>query len=592
MEGGESTTASTPMQVDTSGHDEGGESRDKIAPALLRSATHRTPRSVGFRSALFEDGRKESISFPEEGEGQAEAEISTPVRRNRLRSERTSGAVVKCWEILSRTKPGLRSDKDVDDLLEIFSKVHSFHQVPLKVRRELCNQLESVRLPEESSMQRVGEAILAGSPSVASKEDMAEAFQRELQRQRSLSQFNAGGGSEGGAVSEEEEGEEGRNEEADFFCMVLKGKVEVRKTRKTELRQSILSQSPMDLLRSRGMTEGSLKRAKMGKLVTTMGVLDYCGIEDLLTRDGDMPINPPPASKPVTPEGSESELNRPPASLDIDKRFFHRTLVAVNDSKLAVLRRSAYIRVIGSHTSISNFAYPKDCREILEKAGNERTEEEQRRLESVILAHSKGKNSFFQSLPNEMSLQICKAMTIRELEPEEIVFRQGSDGKALYIILSGSVSIHRMSKNELVQATSAEKSTRFAQHGDTEVDFACHPILSVYGPCLAVLGPSDIFGELALTQGGHRQATVIARERTFLISIVSDDYNKILKKMTENEQRRNLSYLSSVAIFRHWEKSDLLSLSYAMKKVSFSPKQVVIEQGSHSCDTMYFITDG
>lgn len=109
-------------------------------------------------------------------------------------------------------------------------------------------------------MQSVGPRRSKDIPSKGTKEEMAEAVQRELIRQRSMSTASE-------AISENEGGDE-EGSETDFFCLVLKGKIEVRKTRKTELRQSILSQTPMDFLRSRGMTEGSLKRAKMGKLVT------------------------------------------------------------------------------------------------------------------------------------------------------------------------------------------------------------------------------------------------------------------------------------------------------------------------------------
>ncbi len=98
---------------------------------------------------------------------------------------------------------------------------------------------------------------------------------------------------------------------------------------------------------------------------------------------------------------------------------------------------------------------------------------------------------------NLNALEIRKLIQVgyqRNLEPEEILFKENQAGDAFYIILSGSVEVY------------VEKINKH----------------------LANLDSGSFFGELSLMLGLPRTATVKAREKTILFGINQENFKKLL----------------------------------------------------------------
>jgi CRP-like cAMP-binding protein len=101
-------------------------------------------------------------------------------------------------------------------------------------------------------------------------------------------------------------------------------------------------------------------------------------------------------------------------------------------------------------------------------------------------------------LPPEDIEEILSCIRLRPLTPGEILFRAGDEGDALYIVSKGNV--------EVLEDGHGAKA----------------------GHLLAVLGPGQAFGEMALLNGGPRTATIRATGDTELLAIEKQDFDTLV----------------------------------------------------------------
>ncbi len=90
---------------------------------------------------------------------------------------------------------------------------------------------------------------------------------------------------------------------------------------------------------------------------------------------------------------------------------------------------------------------------------------------------------FFANLPDEHATELAKSLVPRRFAPGQVIFHLGDPGGLLYLISRGKVKI---------------------SHTTTEGQEVV----------LAILGPGDFFGELALLDDAPRSATAVALEAT------------------------------------------------------------------------------
>ncbi|GMF45859.1 unnamed protein product [Phytophthora fragariaefolia] len=155
----------------------------------------------------------------------------------------------------------------------------------------------------------------------------------------------------------------------------------------------------------------------------------------------------------------------------------------------------------------------ESCRRALAQDGEQRSQMDLQAL-GVWFQTTKLKitTDFERLQPSELDL-LCRRMTCVTFHPDEIVFRQGDEGDALYIVFSGTVEV-RVSQRilgEVVEVTVCE------------------------------LSKGDYFGERSLLNNDVRAATVLSKSATELVKITRNDYNLMLK----NDQ---LEFLSRMQI--------------------------------------------
>ncbi|MBI5898147.1 MAG: cyclic nucleotide-binding domain-containing protein [Rhodocyclales bacterium] len=101
----------------------------------------------------------------------------------------------------------------------------------------------------------------------------------------------------------------------------------------------------------------------------------------------------------------------------------------------------------------------------------------------------------------------------RSYLPGEVIFDEGEEGQAIYIIASGEVLISRQEQSELVAVQAGGDLPRRRQ-GDTGR--------------VAQLGPGTFFGELALLDNSPRSAQARAAGACQLIVFFRDDFVGLL----------------------------------------------------------------
>jgi CRP-like cAMP-binding protein len=111
-------------------------------------------------------------------------------------------------------------------------------------------------------------------------------------------------------------------------------------------------------------------------------------------------------------------------------------------------------------------------------------------------------SSFFSALGPDAIAQIAALCTSRKLSDGEILFLKGDPGDALYGVRRGQVVI----------TTTTDTGRQFT---------------------LNILGPGDIFGEIALLDGHPRSADAVASGPVELFMIRRSDFQDLLKRQPE-----------------------------------------------------------
>ncbi len=120
-------------------------------------------------------------------------------------------------------------------------------------------------------------------------------------------------------------------------------------------------------------------------------------------------------------------------------------------------------------------------------------------------------SSLFKGLPGDIIDKIAKLRVRRRLEPDAVLFRKGDPGDALYGVMAGRLRIHAN-----------------ASDGRDAL--------------LNIMGPGDIFGEIALIDGLPRTADATAIDRVELMVLRRAEFLDLLRR--ENELGLHLLQLT------------------------------------------------
>lgn len=186
-----------------------------------------------------------------------------------------------------------------------------------------------------------------------------------------------------------------------------------------------------------------------------------------------------------------------------------------------------------------------------------RTDGELLVLEEILI-----RMKFVSELSLEKRLDLCRIMGHLKVAADTRIFRQGDPGTDFYVILHGSVNV--LIKDPV-----------------TGVD---NVVATLYG--------GDSFGELALLQEGNRRAaSIVARDDCEFLTIGREDYNGILRDVSESYFAEQVSFLKELTLFKGVASATVQSVAYVLSMRDYPRNTVVLRQGSE-CEDIYFVVSG
>ncbi|KAJ8323712.1 Rap guanine nucleotide exchange factor-like 1 [Batrachochytrium dendrobatidis] len=156
----------------------------------------------------------------------------------------------------------------------------------------------------------------------------------------------------------------------------------------------------------------------------------------------------------------------------------------------------------------------------------------------------------FNDLSDFILGQLCGVIKYQEYETDRAVFKQGDQGTAWYIILSGLCSV------------------QISKTGRIEDSFS-----------VATLGAGSGFGDLALVNDKPRAATILTLSYSELVSVEKTDYNRIIKFIHEKEMKEKIYFLRKVPAFSEWTTSQLRQIGQLIIWRKYAPGTVIHAQG-------------
>lgn len=105
----------------------------------------------------------------------------------------------------------------------------------------------------------------------------------------------------------------------------------------------------------------------------------------------------------------------------------------------------------------------------------------------------------FGGLSDEVLRELATTLEVLDLEPGHVIFREGESGRDMFVLLDGEIEVLKQSKRSLEAR-------------------------------VAVLGPSDWFGEMSILDVMPRSATVRAIAPSRLLRITAQDLDALYRR--------------------------------------------------------------
>ena len=193
-----------------------------------------------------------------------------------------------------------------------------------------------------------------------------------------------------------------------------------------------------------------------------------------------------------------------------------------------------------------------DVSETLRTAPAHRTAEQQTQLVYWIMSVWPTAEKMGVKKCNQM-LQEFKYISY---EPEENIITEGEPGMTFYIIISGETAVHKAGIG-----------------------------------VVAKLGKGKSFGELALTKGDVRTASIKTITRCEVLSLHKLDYDHFIKDIQQAERREHFHLVRECPLFAKWTRSKIDKVVNSCTRKMFDAGATIFRQGDPP-DSLYIVMDG
>lgn len=152
---------------------------------------------------------------------------------------------------------------------------------------------------------------------------------------------------------------------------------------------------------------------------------------------------------------------------------------------------------------------------------------------------------FFLGIPTESLKSMSELVEIHVTDENEVIFSEGEKGDRFYIIVHGQVNIETEEDETPLRSTDViEKTTAEPPIGST---FSRRRKSSLLGS----LNAGNYFGEMALVSDSPRSATVIATNKTILLSMGKESFHNIFASNENALAEFNLRILGASSELKH-----------------------------------------
>jgi CRP-like cAMP-binding protein len=162
---------------------------------------------------------------------------------------------------------------------------------------------------------------------------------------------------------------------------------------------------------------------------------------------------------------------------------------------------------------------------------------------------------FFAKFPKDIQKMLIQSAVIIDYKIGDVIIKQGDIGECMFVILKGSVNIHR-------------KAPEY--HGLEII------VNSLYD--------GESFGELALLNNPEesdirRTASCVAAETTTVVSISKENYCSIILNRMHNNIIEKIQFIRSLKFFTNEPWVSLIPFASSLEPKKFAVGEVVVEQG-------------
>jgi CRP-like cAMP-binding protein len=163
-----------------------------------------------------------------------------------------------------------------------------------------------------------------------------------------------------------------------------------------------------------------------------------------------------------------------------------------------------------------------------------------------------GRSILFRELPATDLAAVAAAVKPEQHKRGSTVVREGEPGEKLYIVLSGRLEVRR--------------------------DYAPGKSEPV-----AEMEEGDVFGEIALLQGGPRTRSVRSLGSSVLLGLDKADFERLvmtkLSRQAVTDAVQKVGFLQHAKLTRNWSHATMASFARRSKMLELAEKTMILEQG-------------
>ena len=258
---------------------------------------------------------------------------------------------------------------------------------------------------------------------------------------------------------------------------------------------------------------------------------------------------------------------------------------------------------------------------ILKKPKKERSKADKLEIQSYLSSHIDYFKNLSTQIDKDTFLKIVSNINYHQIEKNIRVINFGDEGERLYIILKGSVTMHKSFPKEklftlkeyvdyLVEIRDKEKNiSKFNRIQDYNSKISKYKLLSIDYDSSKLpetlktpfiieeereidhLKQGELFGEMALIKNEPISSTIITAEKCDFISIEKNDYAKIKDVEEQRLNNKLVDFRNDFPIFKYWSNSKCFRLISGFTTEYYNKGEYIYKQNDIP-DSIYFIKEG